>query len=45
MFIYYGYDFVFPSKERLVLEIGVVSTMRQYLCLGIVRSSQIKRIK
>ena len=28
MFIYYGYDFIFPFKERLVIEIGVQPQFR-----------------
>ncbi|CAD8206415.1 unnamed protein product [Paramecium pentaurelia] len=45
LFNYYGYQFVFPSKERLVIEIGVQPQFRQYICFGIVKQNQIKRIK
>ncbi|KAM3139783.1 hypothetical protein pb186bvf_008025 [Paramecium bursaria] len=45
IFIYYGYDFLFPHKERILIELGVQMTYKGFICFGITRQSQIKKIQ
>ena len=45
MFTYFVYDFLFPTRERVVFEVGVKMKHNALICMGIFKDNQIDKIK